>query len=72
MEINVSEQQINLVIDRLDQIKLELLRLRALLLPEEALSPGELRELDEARVEVEQGRCRPLDDVLRSTSFRFA
>jgi hypothetical protein len=65
MEINVSEQQINLVIDRLDQIKLELLRLRALLLPEEALSPEELRELDEARAEVEQGRCRPLEDVLK-------
>jgi len=53
------------VIDRLDEIKLELLRLRAMLLPEEALSPGELKALDEARAEVEQGKCRPLEDVLK-------
>jgi hypothetical protein len=65
MEISISEEQISQVIDRLDQIKLEMLRLRALLLPGEALSPEELGELDEARVEVEEGKCRPLEDVLR-------
>jgi hypothetical protein len=63
--VNVSEQQITEVIDKLEEVKLELLRLRALLLPEEALTPEELRELDESRTEVEQGRVRPLDDVLR-------
>jgi hypothetical protein len=65
MQISVSEEQIGRVIDRLDEIKLELLRLRAMLLPEEALSPGELKALDEARAEVEQGKCRPLEDVLK-------
>lgn len=64
MVVNVSEEQIIRVMDRLDQVKLELLKFRVLLLPEEALTPEELKELDESRAEVEQGRCVPLEDVL--------
>ncbi|MCX6642012.1 MAG: hypothetical protein NTV15_01310 [Candidatus Bathyarchaeota archaeon] len=65
MVVNPSEQQISIVVDRLDQVKIELLRLRALLLPEEALTPEELKELDESRAEVKDGRFRPLEDMLK-------
>jgi hypothetical protein len=44
----VNKDEIQLVLDRLDKVKLELLRLRALLLPEEEATDEEKKELEEA------------------------
>jgi hypothetical protein len=62
--VNVGEQQLNQVIDRLDQVKLELLRLRAILVPVEELTPEEREELELSREEVKRGKCVTLEDVL--------
>ncbi len=55
MSITVSKNQLKLVLDKLDKVRLELLRLRAMLLPEEKLSKEETRKIEEARKEITQG-----------------
>ncbi|MBS7649227.1 hypothetical protein KEJ17_06280 [Candidatus Bathyarchaeota archaeon] len=50
MDITVTESQLKLVLQKLDAVKLELLRLRAILLPEE-----EKKRLREARKEISEG-----------------
>jgi hypothetical protein len=52
------------VLDRLDSIKLELLRLRAVLLPEEEASEEEKREIEAARKEIAKGSKIKLDDLV--------
>ena len=47
MKINVSEEQFNQIIEKLDQVKLELIRLRSLLVPEEEPTPDEIKALEE-------------------------
>jgi hypothetical protein len=61
----VTESQLRLVLDRLDMVKLELLRLRAMLLPEEELSEKEKKELDEARKEIAEGSGVNLEDLIK-------
>jgi len=55
MTTTANEQQITQVINRLDLIKVELIRLRATLLPEEELTPEEKRELEKSRRDIEEG-----------------
>jgi hypothetical protein len=52
LDIAVTENQLELVLERLDMIKLEILRLRAMLLPEEELSGKDAKELEEARKKI--------------------
>ncbi len=52
-----------LLLEKLDSIKLELLRLRAVLLPEEELSEEEKKELEEARKEIAEGSFVRLEDL---------
>ena len=54
-----NEQQITQVIDRLDLIKVELIRLHATLLPEEKLTPEEKRELEKLRRDSRRGDALP-------------
>jgi hypothetical protein len=60
----IAREQITQVINRLDLIKVELIRLRATLLPEEELTPKEKRELEKSRRDVEEGRRTSLEDLL--------
>ena len=59
MTTTASEQQITQVIDRLDLIKVELIRLHATLLPEEKLTPEEKRELEKLRRDSRRGDAPP-------------
>lgn len=52
MSVSVSKDQLRQVLDKLDSVRFELLRLRAMLLPEEELSKEEAAELEEARKEI--------------------
>ena len=52
------------IIDKLDSVKLELLRLRAMLLPEEELTAKERKELKQALKEIKQGKTVSLEDLL--------
>ena len=55
----------NLVLDRLNLVRLEILRLRAMLLPEDELSAEEAKELEEAREEIAEGSCVNIEDLIK-------
>ena len=61
--MTLTESQLRLVLEKLDAVRLELLRLRAMLLPEEELSEEERRELEDARREIEKGKYIDLEEV---------
>lgn len=65
MDVTVTESQLRLVLDKLDTVRLELLRLRAMLLPEEDLSDKEKKELEEARKEIAEGSGVNLEDLIK-------
>jgi len=56
---------LNLVLDRLNLVRLEILRLRAMLLPEDELSAEEAKELEEARKEIAEGSGVALEDLIK-------
>lgn len=62
--IGVTKQEMKTVMKKLDSIKLELLRLRAMLLPEEELKPNERKELKLALKEIKQGKFVRLEELL--------
>ena len=64
MSATITEDQFKLLLKKLDSIRLELLRLRAMLLPEEELSEEERRELEEAKKEIAEGSFTRLEDLL--------
>ena len=63
--MTLTESQLRLVLEKLDAVRLELLRLRAMLLPEEDLSEEERRELEDARREIEEGKYIDLEDLIK-------
>ena len=65
MDVTVTESQLNLVLDRLDLVRLEILKLRAMLLPEEELRGEEAKELEEARKEIAEGSGVTLEDLIK-------
>ncbi len=60
MSITVTEKQLKLVLDKLDLIRIELLKIRAMLLPEEELSEKEKKEIAE-------GLSISLEDLIKET-----
>jgi len=65
VDVTVTESQLKLVLHKLDAVRLELLRLRAMLLPEEELSEKEKKELEEARKEIAEGSSINLEELIR-------
>ena len=65
MTVTVNKDELQLVLDKLDTVKLELLRLRALLLPEEEATDEEKKELEEARKEITEGSKIELEDLVK-------
>ena len=65
MSIMVSKTQLKQVLDKLDSVKLELLRLRATLLPQEELSKEETKKLEEARKQIKKGLTINLKDLIK-------
>jgi hypothetical protein len=63
--VTVNKQELKLVLDKLDTVKLELLRLRAMLLPEEEASAEEKREIEAARKEIVKGSKVKLDELVK-------
>jgi len=63
--VTVSKNELKLVLDKLDTVKLELLRLRAMLLPEKEVSAEEKREIEAARKEIAKGSKVKLDDLVK-------
>ena len=52
MEVSVYGEQLKMILDKLDAVKLEILRLRAQFLPEEEPTEEEKKEIEEARKEI--------------------
>ena len=65
LDVTVTESQLKLLVDKLDTVKLELLRLRAMLLPEEELSEKEKKELEEARKKIAEGSGVNLESLIK-------
>ena len=65
MTVTVNNAQVKLVLEKLDSVQLELLRLRAMLLPEEEVSEEEKKKLEAARKEIATGQKISLDDLLK-------
>jgi len=65
VNVTVTENQMKLVLHKLDAVRLELLRLRSMLLPEEELSEKERKELEEARKEIAEGSGVNLEDLIK-------
>lgn len=61
----VSEDQLRQVLDKLDSLRLEILRLRAMLLPQGELSKEEAAKLEEARKEIAKGLGINLEDLIK-------
>ena len=61
----VNNAQVKLVLEKLDGVQLELLRLRALLLSEEEVSETEKKKLCAARCEIAEGQKISLDALVR-------
>jgi len=68
LSIIFTEDQLKLVLDKLDMVRLELLRLRAALLPEEEISEEEKKELEAARKEMKKGLSISLEDLIKEVS----
>lgn len=53
----VTKTELRKVITKLDDVKMELLRLQAQLLPEERATPAERKQIAQGRREIERGRA---------------
>ena len=65
MTVKVDEIELKVVLERLDTVKLELLRLRAMLLPETEASAEEKKAILEAKKEIEKGLAISLDEYVK-------
>ena len=68
MVVTVDEEQLKMVLDRLDSVRLEVLRLRAMLLPEDEPTKEEEKEIEKARKEMEEDQGIALEDLIKEMS----
>ena len=65
MTVTVNKNELKMVLEKLDTVKLELLRLRAILLPEEEATEEEKKEIEEAKKEIAKGSKTNLEDLIK-------
>jgi hypothetical protein len=65
VSVTVDESELKLVLERLDTVKNELLRLRAMLLPEEEATDEEKDAISKAKKEIEKGSKSSLDEYIK-------
>lgn len=65
MTVAVNKDELKMVLKKLDTVQLELLRLRAALLPEEDITEKEKKKLEAARNEIAKGSKITLDDLIK-------
>ncbi len=65
INLTVTENQLKLVLKKPDTVKLELLRLRAMLLPEDELTDKEKREREETRKEIARDSAITLEKLIK-------
>ena len=57
--------ELKLVLEKLDTVKLEILRLRAMLMPEEEATDEEKKQLNQAKKEMEKGQKTKFEDLVK-------
>ena len=65
MTVTVNNDEVKMVLEKLDSVQLELLRLRAMLLPEEEISEKEKKKINAARNEIAKGQKINLDNLIK-------
>ena len=64
MTITVKNDDLKMVLNKLDTVKLELLRLRAMLLPEDTATEQEKKEIKKAKREIAKGSKVELQEFI--------
>jgi hypothetical protein len=67
--LQVDEKELKLVLEKLDIVKLELLRLRAMLVPQDEATDEEKKEILEAEKEIEKGSSIKLEEFNKELVF---
>ena len=65
MTLTVNSNELKMVLDKLDTVKLELLRLRAMLLPEAEATEQEKKEIKKAKREISKGSKINLQEFIK-------
>jgi len=65
MTLTVNSNELKMVLDKLDTVKLELLRLRAMLLPEVEATEQEKKEIKKAKREISKGSKINLQEFIK-------
>ena len=65
MTLTVKKNEAKLVLQKLDCVQLELLRLRSILLPETEVTEEEKKEIEAARNEIAKGQKISLEDLVK-------
>ena len=65
MTVTVNKDELKLVLEKLDNVQLEILRLRAMLLPEEEATKEEKKELTAAKKEIAKGSKTNLENFVK-------
>jgi len=63
--VTVTRNELKQVLNKLDTVRLELLRLRAMLLSEEEISEAEKKQLKKARKTIAKGSGINLEDLIK-------
>jgi len=66
MTVTIDENELKMVLNKLDSVHLELLRLRAMLLPEEEPTAEEKKEIKVAKDELEKGSKITLEEFIKN------
>ena len=64
MVVTLGEDQVKHLVEKLEGLRLELLKLRSMLLSEENSMPEELEEISRAREEIRKGESEDLKALL--------
>lgn len=65
--MTLGEDQLRSVVEKLEGLRLELVKLRSMLVSEESASPEELEEIRKAREEIRKGESTSLKDILEES-----
>jgi len=63
--VTVNENELKMVLEKLDSVQLEILRLRAMLLPQEEATAEEKKQIKAAKNEIESGSKVIAEDLVK-------
>ncbi len=70
MTITASKEELKLVLEKLDDVQIELMRLRAMLLPEVEPSKQEKKEIETSTKECKKGQKVKLEDLAKELDYK--